>query len=224
MEIFKYLVTERSQNPITGPILVTTSVRATCPSTCAHKGTSCYAESGALGGFLWNKLETTPIGHSFANGIVVRNVYDLALMIRRLPPTAVWRHNQAGDLPTAFGVIIQAHLDVLVAANEGRYGFSYTHHDVIGNLENRRIVAALNGEGLTVNLSADNLTHADALYDTNCGPVAAIVPATQRSNMRTPKGRKVVICPAYTRPGTTCSSCKMCARQRSFVVGLPELL
>lgn len=222
VEIFKYLVTERSQNPITGPILVTTSVRATCPATCSHKGSTCYAEKGALGGFLWTKLETTPIGHAFANGIVVRNVFNLAQMIRNLPEGAVWRHNQAGDLPTAFGVIIQAHLDILVAANVGRLGFSYTHHDVVGNLENRKIITALNSQGFTVNLSADNLVHADVLYDTGCGPVAAIVSATNRTNMLTPKGRKVVICPAYTRPGTTCSSCKLCARQRDFIIGLPE--
>ena len=49
----KFLITRTSENPITGPIMVTTSPRVTCPLTCAfRKGGRtptaglCYAEHG----------------------------------------------------------------------------------------------------------------------------------------------------------------------------------
>ena len=52
----KYLITQKTANPITGPIMVTTSPRFTCPLDCAfRKGGKgeyagvCYAEHGALG-------------------------------------------------------------------------------------------------------------------------------------------------------------------------------
>jgi hypothetical protein len=71
----KFLITRKSNNPITGPIMVTTSPRATCPIACplrkdANTPTAglCYAEHGALGGFIWTLLDRTPAGGSFQNG------------------------------------------------------------------------------------------------------------------------------------------------------------
>ena len=55
----KYLITFTSSNPITGPMLVTTSPRATCPSICPLRGSACYAERGYLGGFIWKGLDDT---------------------------------------------------------------------------------------------------------------------------------------------------------------------
>ncbi|MFX9016061.1 hypothetical protein ABTN29_20580, partial [Acinetobacter baumannii] len=60
----KYLITRKTANKITGPIMVTTSPRMTCPLSCAfRKGGEgplagvCYAEHGALGGFVWTLLD-----------------------------------------------------------------------------------------------------------------------------------------------------------------------
>ena len=58
----KYLVTLKSSNPITGPILVTTSPRQTCPSACALKDTDCYAGRGFLGHYLWTALDRSKPG------------------------------------------------------------------------------------------------------------------------------------------------------------------
>jgi hypothetical protein len=65
----KFLITHRTANAITGPIMVTTSPRVTCPLSCAfRKGGNgplagvCYAEHGALGGFVWTLLDRTPAG------------------------------------------------------------------------------------------------------------------------------------------------------------------
>lgn len=71
----KFLITKRSENKITGPILVTTSPRRTCPAGCPFKKGSdlataslCYAEHGMLGGFLWSKLDQLPVGGTFKQG------------------------------------------------------------------------------------------------------------------------------------------------------------
>jgi hypothetical protein len=226
----KFLVTLRSENPVTGPILVTTSPRSSCPHTCPlRKGSDdplagvCYAEHGALGGYVWSLLDRTPVGRSFQNGnIRVLSLLELTLVIRRLPPGALWRHNQAGDLAGRHGATIdEAKLAELVAANRGRRGFTFTHCDVLTNLVNRRIIAAANRDGLTINLSANSLAHADQLADLRIAPVTTILPAGAAANARTPTGRKVVICPARTHVGVTCSTCQLCSRQRSVIVGFP---
>ena len=72
----KYLITQRSNNPITGSIMVTTSPRFSCPVSCAfRKGANsplaglCYAEHGALGGFVWTLLDRAPPGRTIMNNI-----------------------------------------------------------------------------------------------------------------------------------------------------------
>lgn len=70
----KFLITRRTANPITGPIMVTTSPRATCPNACPFKKGSkdplaglCYAEHGALGGFVWSLLDRADVGEHIMN-------------------------------------------------------------------------------------------------------------------------------------------------------------
>ena len=147
---------------------------------------------------------------------------ELLYMIRRLPPGSLWRHNVAGDLPSNNRTTIdRAALRAIVEANEDRRGFTYTHYDALANLANRQAIAEANRDGFTVNLSANSLADADDLADLRIAPVTVVVPTDANSNVRTPKGRTVVICPINTHPGTTCASCGLCARQRSTIVGFP---
>ncbi len=228
----KFLITKRSQNRVTGPIMVTTSPRKTCPSACPFRKTSdsdqaglCYAEHGMLGGFLWTKLDDLLVGGSFQNGAIkVHSLEELCNSIRSLPKGTIWRHNQAGDLPTKDGETIDvAELDCLVAANDNKQGFTYTHFDVINNENNCEAVKSANDNGFTINLSANDLEHADQLSETNAGPVTVVVPASQTMNTLTPNGVKVVVCPARVRENVTCATCRLCARQRDFVIGFPAL-
>lgn len=228
----KFLITKRSQNRITGPILITTSPRRTCPIACPFRKSAddaqaglCYAEHGMLGGFLWTKLDKLPVGGAFQNGqIKIHSLTQLCSAISELPADAIWRHNQAGDLPTKDNETIDAkELDVLVAANDNRRGFSYTHFDVLRNKVNRKIVRAANDNGFTINLSANNLDHADELFEANCAPVTVVLPSDQMENTRTPDGRKVVVCPARVKEGVTCANCALCARKRDFIIGFPAL-
>jgi hypothetical protein len=82
-------------------------------------------------------------------------------------------------------------------------------------------VAYANAAGFTVNLSANNLAHADDLADLGIAPVVTVLPADATDNTVTPKGRKVVICPATIRDDVSCATCGLCARLRDAIVGFP---
>jgi hypothetical protein len=208
-------LTMQSRNPKTGPIPVSTTSEDSCPSICSFKGSGCYAESGPLA-IHWRKLSKPDAGLSWGE--------FCAKVEREIFPTQLWRHNQAGDLPSmdSEGELIDAaSLHQLIRANHGKRGFTYTHHDPFKGI-NDELIAFSNVAGFTINLSGNDLDHADSLADLNCGPVVTVLPHDQLTNTTTPKGRKVVVCPAVTRDDTTCQSCGMCAiAKRDVIVGFP---
>jgi hypothetical protein len=140
--------------------------------------------------------------------------------VAALPDGQLWRANQAGDLPHVGGRIYAPMLEALVAANEGKRGFTYTHH-VPGLGDNAELIRAANSAGLTINLSGNNPAHADTLADLGIAPVVTVLPAGQLENTATPAGRKIVVCPAVVRDNVSCASCGLCARARDFIVGFP---
>lgn len=221
----KYLITPKSNNVKTGPIMVTTSPRKTCPNACPFRKDNaggCYAEGGPLGA-LWRGLDATDAGDTFQNGrgkVSVKSHSELLEAIESLPDGALWRHNQAGDLAGEADAIDVKALCEIVAANTGKRGFTYTHKPMTSEA-NRNAVATTNALGFTVNLSGNSLAHADELADLNIGPVVCVVPVSQTENTQTPKGRKVVIYPATKRDDVSCATCKLCSRQRDFIVGFP---
>ena len=202
-------LTLSSGNAKTGPIPVSTSSADTCPPSCPFRSQGCYAKSGPLA-LHWLKITAGNRGLDWD---------DFCSAIGALPRGSLWRHNQAGDLP-GFGEEIDASaLGKLTRSNTGRKGFTYTHKH--STETNREAIRSANANGFTINLSANNLQHADELADTNCGPVVVVLPSDQTTNTATPAGRKVVICPAVIRDGITCASCGLCQRQRSAIVGFP---
>jgi len=85
---------------------------------------------------------------------------------------------------------------------------------------NAAIVAHANENGLTINLSANNLAHADELADLGIAPVVSLVPEGSPRRMTTPAGRKVILCPAQHRDDVMCLCCRLCARaDRKVVIG-----
>lgn len=228
----KFLITRRSHNRITGPILVTTSPRTTCPHACplrkqadGPRAGSCYAENGFLGGFIWKKLDELEPGQSFKTGqIRVYDLPELLTVIEQLPPHTLWRHNQAGDLYTKDGhTIDQDVLFQIVSANFGRRGFTYTHFDPLDIAENRRLIKEANAAGFTINLSANSERHADQLASLGIGPVAVVLPSSSLANFDTQDGHRIVICPARVEANLSCATCGICANQRKAVVGLPAV-
>ena len=201
--------TQKSSNVKTGNIPVTISPSKTCPSSCPLKGAGCYADIGPLM-IHWKAVDK--------NQGVTWN--QLCNKISELEPGTVWRHNQAGDLPGQGNRIDRAALRELVTANRGRRGFTYTHKPL--TQKNISAIKTANKRGFTINLSANNLQHADQLAAKKIAPVVVVLNSEQSENTVTPKGRKVVVCPATQRDDVTCKSCKLCAiKDRNFIVGFP---
>lgn len=202
-------LTKVSGNIKTGPIPVSITSRDTCPPTCPFQGAGCYAESGPLS-IHWRKVDARERGLSWE---------DFCSDIQNLEPMQLWRHNQAGDLPGDGVTIDSEALDLLLGANFGKRGFTYTHYPAKG--VNLNTLAMANLCGFTVNLSADSIHEVDELADLGVGPVVCVLDSTQTANLKTPAGRTVVICPATQRDDVTCATCALCYRQRDTVVGFP---
>ena len=200
-------LTPKSANVKTGPIPVSTTERASCPSDCAMKA-ECYAASGPLA-LHWAAVSNGARGTDWAT---------FTDAIAALPDGQLWRHNQAGDLPQVDGTIDPALLGDLVAANIGKRGFTYSHHRDAAGIQ---WIRHANQWGFTVNLSANDLHDADALADADAGPVVVVLPSTQTVNTVTPKGRTVIVCPATQRDDVSCATCQLCQRQRAAIVGFP---
>lgn len=209
---YQVALTLKSRNAKTGPIPVSTTSAATCPTACPfNSGGGCYAAFGPLKIF-WDKVTSLAAGMSWKAFLAA---------VKALPEGTLWRHNQAGDLPGPANVIDLHAMSDLVKANSGKRGFTYTHKPT-SIVENRLAIEYANRNGFTVNLSGNNLTHADTLADLGIGPVVAVVPHDVTQNTTTPKGRKVVICPATQRDDVSCMTCKLCAvATRDFIVGFP---
>jgi hypothetical protein len=229
MSAAHFHVTPRSANAKTGPIVVTTSAAKTCPPACPFKRT-CYAKGGPLA-LHWAAVSRGDRGAPWA-----RFLADLSDALAKAPRGQIWRHNQAGDLPGAGDLIDREALAALIATNAtaDARGFTYTHKPLIAAdapkgakgralaAANLAAVAESNANGFTINASANNLAHVDALADALDGraPIVVVVAADAPATLATPNGRKVVICPAQTREGVTCATCRLCSRaDRSVVVG-----
>lgn len=200
----------QSRNAKTGPIPTTTTGAETCPRSCPMFNT-CYAKGGPQA-MHWNKVTNRERGYT------LRQLCD---DVAALPENQVWRHNVSGDLPGNGERINGKDLQLLVNANKGKRGFTYTHkRPSVGN--NAQHIARANRDGFTINLSANTLAEADEYQDLGIGPVVTVLPEDQTENTRTPNGVPVIVCPATQRDDVTCATCKMCAvRDRGTVIGFP---
>lgn len=206
-------LTPISSNEKTGMIPVSTSDKTSCPDACPFKKGGCYARLGPLA-FHWAKVTKGERGTD--------DWSSFCQAIKRLPKGQLWRHNQAGDLAKTEGELIDREkLDALVKANRGKRGFTYTHHDMTKS-ENRDAVKDANANGFTVNVSANNLRHADELANQGLWPIAVVVPSDTTGKLKTPEGRPVVICPVYKDETMNCQRCQLCARgDRKSIVAFP---
>lgn len=193
-----------SSNKKTGPIPVTYSERKTCPESCPHYRTDCYAEDFHTR-MAWNKVSDR--GSSLP---------ETCASIAALPAGQLWRMNVAGDLPGEGEDVDPYALGEIVRANIGRRGFTYTHKKTASAIFWARHATEW---GFTVNLSADDAGEADKLADHGL-PLTCIVPMDTPERTTTPEGRPIVVCPAQTRDDKTCETCGLCQRaDRAVIVG-----
>jgi len=205
----KYSFTPVSSNRKVGPIPVTYSSAETCPTTCPLRGNGCYAEMGP--GFAhWKRLTAGTRGMDWP---------DLMKKIEAIPPKQLWRFNVAGDLPPDGDSIDYAKMADLLIANGKSRGFTYTHH-AMWNPRNQNVVESMNAAGFTINLSANNLEHADELMALGIAPVVVLLPSDAPNTLTTPGGHAVVACPAEHIDNMSCATCGACAvATRKSIIG-----
>lgn len=206
-----YHMSKVSSNSKTGPIPVTTSHKETCPDACPLKAKGCYA-AGGPSNIHWKAVSEGKRGGSFA---------ELCEQIKGLPRGQLWRHNQAGDLPNvpeSGEWIDAASVSKLVAANKGRKGFTYTHYKPVE--QNATIIKLANEGGFTINLSGNNVEHADKLKALGIAPVVTILPMDAPNVQISPAGNKVVACPAEKSDKVNCANCGLCQiADRQYIIG-----
>jgi hypothetical protein len=215
-----YSLTKISSNRKTGPIPVSSSSNVTCPDSCSFKNGGCYGMGGpAL--IHWRRI---------SEGVKGVQWEEFCNEIKKIKRGQIWRHNQVGDLVGINEVIDGNSLKMLVAANDGKLGYTYSHKPVISSdtvseqlaSDNRKAVEHANKNGFTINLSCDSLMEADLKHNLNIGPVVVVLNSkTTDKVVYTPEGKKVVICPATYKDDVTCNSCQLCQKQRKCIVGFP---
>lgn len=209
-----YVLNPVSGNTKTGPIPVSTSNSGTCPDACPIKLKGCYAKYGPVG-MHWRKLDEGSSKNAKEWGEFLKDV-------KRIPRGSLWRHNQAGDLNGVEGTgrVDQVKLLELVNANKGKRGFTYTHYDTLENGLNRACVKDANAQGFTINLSGNDVNHADKLKALDIAPVVVLMPRDAEKVSYTPAGNKVVICPAENTDKVNCMSCGLCqVVDRNYIIG-----
>lgn len=212
-----YVLNPVSSNAKTGPIPVSTSNSATCPDACPIKLKGCYAKYGPVG-MHWRKLDAGTSKNA-------KEWEGFLQDVKRIARGGLWRHNQAGDLNGADDVVDNVSLEQLVWANRGKKGFTYTHYPVLDNqsnysIHNRNSIGNANSRGFTINLSGNDVNHADQLKALNIAPVVVLMPRDAEKVSHTPAGNKVVICPAENTDKVTCMTCGLCAKaDRDYIIG-----
>lgn len=221
----RYHTTKVSRNEKTGPMPVVTSSADTCPDSCPLKAKGCYALTGPLK-LHWDKVTSGERGTDL----------DEALKpIRKLNRGALWRWGQAGDLPGKGDVIDHEAMRKIANVNRGKRAIVFTHKPPTP--ENLAILREVAEKGLNVNLSADNLEEADELADLGLPVVTVLSSEHGRKSAeplgkyrerlrslprRTPRGRKIAVCPA-TYADISCTECGVCADgdRKGVIIGFP---
>lgn len=233
------------ENRKLGVMPVAYTSNKTCPPECPLKdGRGCYAESGPVR-LAWDRVTAGLSG--------IRWLAFLQDVRTKIGPGQPWRFGVAGDLPGEGSEIHRTSMTELISANLRRLVIAYTHKPVLDRQgphaeSNRQAIAEAMEGGFHVNLSGNNLRHADELAALNLASVVTVLPkAYERRSARggrgnvvwaetiaeyrdriadlpthTPAGRRIAVCPA-TYSDTTCSACLACTKPRAggAIIGLP---
>ena len=217
-------ITKKSSNRKIGNIPCSITEESSCSPTCPFINSGCYAKTGPVS-WHWKKI---------SNG-TQSNLTDwsgLCSFLKDQKPGQLMRINVAGDLIHKNGVINQDALKQLVKSNRNKRAWTYTHHKL--NRDNYKAVKHANKNGFTINISTESLPAVDKIIDLKLPAVTVISDKNNylkpykgsdnrtyykvTKQLRTPKGRKVVVCLAQLQENVTCETCQLCTKQRDFPV------
>lgn len=195
-------------NSKTGAMLLVRSPRSTCPDSCGLKGNGCYAENAPT---VWHWVDQDEKGVDFAT---------VLYSIRTLPKKSLWRLFEAGDFEGDGEFISATQVVALLAANQGKRGFGYTHYPVFPNLE---VLQLMNASGLTINVSADTIEQA-VVYRSLGLPTTLLVSENYPKDTVV-NGMRIVVCPnqSVVKPNgkkPQCLDCQLCQiADRDYIIG-----
>ena len=141
------------------------------------------------------------------------------IRLKKVESGRMFRWGAAGDLPGIGDRLDISLFKELVKAASHLKSWCYTHKP-LDTAEEREAIKAANAAGWVTNLSADGLSSADRKAALGIAPVVTLLPSdSPTKGLRTPEGRKVLVCPAQTHEGVTCLSCKLCLRVDRPIIG-----
>lgn len=188
-----------------GTVMITAD---SCPDTCKLKGQGCYAETGWVG-IHWRRLNANVTGTDWVG---------LNDQVKARPPkSGLVRFGVAGDLPQhgQTGEINGNLVGLLQGIFKGLKVYGYTHHRQ--SPHNLQIIQEMAANGWYVNFSCDSLQ--DAVDTVKRGyPAVTVVSENETRQRWYVDGVPVVVCPAQTRDGMDCATCRLCMGPRKCVV------
>lgn len=192
-------VVASSGNRKTGDIPVTARPMSTCPTTCP------FLPGGKHGGCYGT-------GRLFASADKRAGQVDVAEATEKIrrgmnPNARILRDRVVGDVLTPEGQLDRDYITgiVQIAAANGLTPFGYTHAWRSFRLDD---LAFLRRSGYVMNASTETSAAAAAAALTRL-PVVIVNDTLPEGSMVA--GKRVVTCPAETRPGVTCADCGLCA-------------
>lgn len=237
------LLTYPTTNMKLGPIAAFTTEACTCPDACPLKGGGCYAEQFPMG-YKWRQLTAGQIGIDWSEAMHRMRCLPRGVMIRLFQSGDIPGDGNTIDKHKLRDLIVATRGHPVIAyTHKPVIGMGVA-------ARNRRLIDGAIADGLHVNLSGNNGPHADLLADLAIAPVVVILPHayTRKTakhahhlwaetisqwrerlavmeaaipKLQTPKGRKVIVCPA-TYTDTTCAACRICSHDRNgAIVGFP---
>tara|TARA_Y100000401_G_scaffold115271_1_gene118700 strand:- start:20147 stop:20881 length:735 start_codon:yes stop_codon:yes gene_type:complete len=198
-----------SGNSQTGPIPVSTSGKDTCNPKCPLIK-KCYAKKLFWINNDWNKVSSGERGTDYST---------FTNSIRKLPHGQLWRHNQAGDIPSPNRPDL---VDQLIKANRGRRGFTYTSWD-----HKDKLFLRAKRAGFTINKSCYTASSAAATAARGIPAVFSGAPVEYRDvTAWTEFGVRFVVCPTKRNSPAAkkvqCATCQLChTRPDNTVIVFP---
>ena len=228
MTALNMILLPTSSNKKTGDIIQSYSSRVTCPTSCKFKKNGCYAD-GYHTARQWDRCDNPEDARYVINGEHLTIGLKAAVFdkLRKNPDRnkILFRHNIAGDIAiegtstidaNRVDTIAKAIADTNETAGNVLQGYTYTHCTIDLNASN--IIHDAASKGFLINASCETVQEVKHAKNLGINTVIASVDPKETVRELKAMGMHGVQCPAQTKDGVSCDSCRLCARNRDVVV------
>lgn len=228
MSALKMILLPTSSNKKTGDVIQSYSSRVTCPDSCKFKKNGCYAD-GYHTARQWNRCDNPEDARYVTNGEHLEIGLKAAVFNKlRKDPTRnkiLFRHNIAGDIAiegtstidaNRVDTIAKAIADTNKTVGNILQGYTYTHCTIDLNASN--IIHEAASRGFLINASCETVQEVKHAKSLDINAVIASIDPKETARELTAMGMHGVQCPAQTKDGVSCDSCRLCSCDRVSVV------